>query len=341
MRRLATLIATFFLSISPAAFAACDSPDQPIDEAAFVPVYGIGQWVTIKGKRCGNPAVLFVHGGPGNPLSPYADKLFSGWDQDFTLVQWDQRGAGRTYGRQPPAEEVPLTLAQMAADGIAVAEHVARHLGQPKLLLWGSSWGSMLGIHMVHARPELFKAYVGTAQVVDYRDTQAASYARLLVLARAAGDRDTLGKLEALGAPPWTNPRNFGIARRVVRKYEAAVTDPAPEAWWSPAPQYATPKALADYRAAEDYSFIHFVGWRGDGIFSRFDLYAMGTHFAVPMYFVHGEHDLLGPIEIARRYFDAIKAPSKTFVAVSRAGHDPNEAMLAAQYRVLREAAGR
>jgi pimeloyl-ACP methyl ester carboxylesterase len=256
-------------------------------------------------------------------------------------VQWDQRGAGRTYGRKPPAEDTPLTLEQMTADGIAVAEYLTRHLGKRKVLLWGSSWGSMLGIHMAHARPDLFEAYVGTAQIVDYRATQAAAYVRLLALARAAGDTDSAGKLAALGAPPWTNPRHFGVMRRVVRKYEALATDPAPRAWWRPAPLYATPQAEADYTGGEDYSFIHFVGMHGDGMFSRYDLYRMGTRFELPMFFVHGQEDLLGPVDIARRYVDAISAPSKTFVAVPRAGHDPNEAMLAAQYRLLRQASGR
>ena len=104
MYRSAALLAAAFLAWSSTALAACADPDAPIDEAAFVPIDGIEQWVTIKGKRCGNPAVLFIHGGPGNPLSPYADKLFGAWEQDFTLVQWDQRGAGMTYGRKPPPE---------------------------------------------------------------------------------------------------------------------------------------------------------------------------------------------------------------------------------------------
>jgi pimeloyl-ACP methyl ester carboxylesterase len=341
MPRLAALLSTLFLAVSMPLHAACGDPAQPIDEAAFVPVNGIGQWVTIKGQRCGNPVVLFVHGGPGNPLSPFAESLFGTWQREFTLVQWDQRGAGMTYGRTPPAEDTPLTLEQLTADGLAVAEYVTRHLGKRKVLLWGSSWGSMLGIHMAHARPDLFEAYVGTAQIVDYRATQAAAYARLLALARAAGDTDSAGKLEALGAPPWTNPRHFGVMRRVVRKYEALATDPAPKAWWQPAPAYATPKAEADYTGGEDYSFIHFVGRKGDGMFSRYDLYRMGTRFALPMFFVHGQEDLLGPADIARRYVDAISAPSKAFVVVPRAGHDPNEAMLAAQYRLLQRASGR
>lgn len=197
----------------------------------------------------------------------------------------------------------------------------------------------MLGIQMAHARPALFSAYVGAVQVIQYQENQAALYGKLVQLARAAGDADSSGKLEALGAPPWKDPRAFGIARRIDRKYEALATDPAPSAWWKAAPLYATAKYEADYTAGEDYSYIQFVGMKGDGMFSRYDLYKMGTRFALPIYFVMGEEDLLSSAEVARRYFDAIKAPSKSFVVVPRAGHDPNQVMVTAQLRVLREAA--
>lgn len=336
---LLSLFCAFAAPMAAPAHAACDDPARRIDEQGFVAINGIDQWVTIKGERCANPVILFVHGGPGNPLSPVADSVFGPWAKDFTLVQWDQRGSGMTYGRKPPAEDEPLTMEQLTADGIAVADYVARHLGKRKVLLWGSSWGSMLGIHMAHAKPELFQAYVGAVQVVQYRANESAMYSRLLRLARAAGDTDSVRKLTALGEPPWTDPRAFGVARRIDRKYEKLVTDPAPAGWWKTAPLYATPKAQADYTAGEDYSYIQFVGMKGDGIYSRYDLHRMGTRFALPVYFVMGQEDIVSDVEVARRYFDAIEAPAKRFVVVPRAGHDPNQAMLAAQYGVLREAA--
>jgi len=339
MPRLVKLLSALFLSLPILAGAACEDPAKPIDEQGFVAINGIEQWVTIKGQRCGNPVVLMVHGGPGNPLTPYAQNVFGAWEKDFTLVQWDQRGSGMTFGRNRPAEDEALTMELLVADGIGVADYATRHLGKRKLLLWGSSWGSMLGIQMAHAKPALFDAYIGAVQVVSYKENQAAMYGKLLGLARAADDKDAIGKLEALGAPPWTNPRAFGIARRIDRKYEAKVTDPAPGWWWKPAPLYATPAYEADYTAGEDYSFLKFVGLQGDGMFSRYDSYRMGTRFALPVFFVMGQEDILSSPEVARRYFERIEAPHKRFVVVPRAGHDPNEAMMAAQLQVLREAA--
>ncbi len=337
MCRFATLL--FSLLLPLASHAACEDPAKGIDEQRFVPINGIEQWVTIKGARCGNPVVLMVHGGPGNPLTPMADAMYGPWQKDFTVVHWDQRGSGMTYGRKPPAEDEPLTMEQLTADGIALAEYVKGYLGKRKLLLWGSSWGSMLGIQMAHARPELFDAYIGAVQVVSYKENELAMYTRLLQLARDANDTDSIGKLEALGAPPWKNPRAFGIVRRVDRKYEALKSDAPPAAWRKFDPLYTTPKYEADYEAGEDYSFFKFVGPQGDGMFSRYDLYRMGTRFALPVYFVMGQEDILSSPVVARRYFDAIEAPHKRFIVVPRAGHDPNEAGLAAQYQALRDAA--
>ncbi|MHB1057162.1 MAG: alpha/beta fold hydrolase [Rhodanobacter sp.] len=308
-----------------------------LDEKGFVVIGGIEQWVTVKGDSCANPVILFISGGPGNPLSPYSDAIYGAWSKDFTLVQWDQRGAGMTYGRSPPAEGTALTLKQMRDDGNELAAYLARRYGKKKVILWGSSWGSILGVYMAKARPELFYAYLGTSQLVSYRENQAVSYAGLLALARAAGDKASLAVLEGVGAPPWSDPRSFGKVRRVIRKYEAKVATPPPAHWWTPAAEYATPKAQADYEAGEDYSFLSFVGMHGDGMFSQVDLPRLGTDFAIPMFFVEGAHDLLATPDVARRYYDSLKAPQKEMVVLEHAGHDPNQDVVDAEYKMLRE----
>lgn len=308
-----------------------------ISEQGYLRVGGVEQWLTIQGSHCANPVVLFLHGGPGNPLSPFADAIYSAWQKDFTLVQWDQRGAGMSYGRNPPAPDTAMTLDQMVADGLEVAQYLTRHLGQRKIILMGSSWGSVLGVHMVKRRPELFTAYVGTAQLVSQTRNQAAFFEKLKALAHSAGDQKTLAALDAVGPPPWQNPRAFGVVRRASRGYEAKATTPPPKHWWQPAAPYATPQALEFTEQGEDHSWLQFVGFKNNGIFSQVDLPKLGVDFAVPVYLVQGEQDLLTPIVVTRPYFDSITAPDKAMVLVPMAGHDPNEAMVAAQYQLLKE----
>ncbi|HEY0115672.1 MAG TPA: alpha/beta hydrolase [Allosphingosinicella sp.] len=320
---------------------ACSASDQPIRTQGFLPIGGIDQWVTIRGAACGNPVILFIHGGPGNPMSPYSETIFAEWEKDFTIVQWDQRGAGRTYGRNPGSSDTSLSLERMTADGIELATYLAANLGQRRLVLVGTSWGSVLGVHMARARPALFHAYVGVSQLVSYRDNQEASYRNLLARARAAGDAQTVASIEALGPPPWTNPRNFGILRRAIRTYERRASDPAPQSWWVRSPLYATPAAAAADEAGEDYSYLQFVGLAGDGMLSRVDLPALGHGFEIPFYLVQGAEDLLTVPEVARRYFDAVSAPAKEYVLVGRAGHDPNLAMMSAVHDLLTKQAAR
>lgn len=320
-----------------AAAPACTTPAQKADEQGFVKIGGIEQWVTVRGDRCSNPIVLFVHGGPGNPLSPYSDAMFGAWARDFTLVHWDQRGAGRTYGRNRPGEDEPLTVPQLVGDGIEVAEFLTRRFGQRKVILWGSSWGSALGLYMVHARPDLFHAYLGTSQIVDGVENGVQSYAQLLQRVQAAQDPAALAVLQAVGVPPWTDPRSFGKVRRVIRRYEAQRTVPAPTAWWQPPALYTTPQAQADYEAGEDYSFLKFVGLQGDGMASTIHLRQLGTEFQVPLFFVQGAEDLLTTPDVTQRYVDSLKAPHKALVLLPQVGHDPNLPMLDAQLQLLRE----
>lgn len=316
---------------------ACTADHPALDAEGFVQVGGIAQWIVVRGDDCSNPIVLLLHGGPGNPMSPYAQAVYAGWEKHYTLVQWDQRGAGMTYGRNTPSDDTPLSLEQIRDDGLEVTQFLTTGLGQDRIIVMGGSWSSIIAVHMLKARPDLFTAYLGWSQIVDYRQNVADTYNALLQMARNAGDTPSVAKLESLGAPPWTDPRSFGAMRRIDRKYEALNAEPAPAHWWIQAPQYATGQYQADYEGGEEYSYLQFVGRNGDGMYARVDLPALGNDFQVPIYLLQGEQDLLTSITISRPWFDGLNAPHKEFIVLPRTNHDPNQIMVDAQYRVLSE----
>jgi pimeloyl-ACP methyl ester carboxylesterase len=311
-------------------------PGQKIAEEGFVPIGGIEQWVVIRGQDCANPVVLIVHGGPGNPSTPFAENLYGAWEKDFTLVQWDQRGAGKTFERNLGTADAPLTMAQMASDGVDVATYATRHLGKRQVILVGGSWGSALAVNMLKQKPQLFAAYEGTSQMVGYRENQTATYRRILALTHAADDKQAITSLDALGPPPWQNPRAFGIVRRILRRYEAKTTQPAPDAWWRFPPQYTTEAYKTAYTAGEDYSYVQLVGMKGDGMLSQIDLPALGTTFPMPIFIIQGKEDLLTMPSVTKAYYDRIKAPSKQYILLDKVGHDPNPLMVDAQLQVLK-----
>jgi hypothetical protein len=116
-----------------------------VDEATYVRLGGIDQWVTIRGEDRQNPVLLFVHGGPGDVTNPWSFALFAAWEKRFTVVQWDQRGAGRTLRGTGPSIESAMILDRMAQDGIELSEISAEASRQGKdrsrrPLLWLDPW---------------------------------------------------------------------------------------------------------------------------------------------------------------------------------------------------------
>jgi pimeloyl-ACP methyl ester carboxylesterase len=189
---------------------------------------------------------------------------------------------------------------------------------------------------MAKSRPDLFHAYIGAGQLVSYRENLDASYRKLIGLARAAGDTKTVSTIEAMGPPPWTDPRYFGIVRGATWAYEARTSTPGPKSWWVPAPFYATEAMQTDSESGEDFSYLQFVGLKGNGMFSLIDLPRLGLTFDLPVFLVQGSEDLVTVPEVAKRYFDSLAAPRKEFVLLPRTGHDPNSAMIDAEYDILK-----
>ena len=291
-----------------------------IDEASFVRIGGQDQWITVRGQNRAKPVLLILHGGPGDAESLNIQR-FAYLEKDFVVAQWDQPGAGHTFGREGGRIDPGLTIDEVAAAGVEVADYLRHRLHQPKLVLLGHSWGSVLGVKMAKARPDLFYAYVGTGQVVDNGKGDVLAYSRLLAAAREKGNRKAVAELVRSGAPPYSDYRQFLVAR----KWAMAFESDGPSGMDDLAALLVAPRArLTDtwnwmdgFMASQD----HFFHGRMDGPFVKVDLTKLGPDFAVPMFVFQGEEDNFTPAPIAAAYVQWIHAPQKAFVAIKGAGH--------------------
>jgi pimeloyl-ACP methyl ester carboxylesterase len=273
-----------------------------------VPIGGIEQWVQIRGDSRDNPVLLWLNGGPGYSTIPYTP-AYRSWGRDFTLVMWDQRGEGKTFERSGKSVAATMTIARMAEDGIELAEYLCRHLSQRKIILLGHSWGSILGIHMIKLRPDLFSAYVGTGQIVDLEQDAQVAYPLLLVRAKKLHNTLALRQLEAVGPPPYPDtPKKWVWIRW------ANALDPTPRGLWaelrggSPEPSYIE----------EGANFSQSLMWSS---IMHDDLPKLGVDFKVPIFFIQGAQDDLAVTALARQYFDRMHAPLKKFIVLPRVGH--------------------
>ncbi len=284
----------------------------PVNEQGFVRIGGIDQWIAIQGRDAANPAILYLHGGPAEAQSPFLQE-FLPWEQDFTVVNWDQRGSGKTFGCNGPSTP-DMTLDRFVLDAIEVAEHVRRRLGKRKLILVGQSWGAALGVHAVKRRPDLFGAFAGTGQPV----TWAASVRSLERFARqqagAAGDQAALKALDAAEAMPIEDLRRLQATGRWRMSPSDLEYLKLQTAFMGPPPPPTTGD-VADWGAGGAFTIPKLL----PAILSL-DIRSLGYDFAVPMAVIQGRDDHVTSFEAARDWLEHVRAPAKAFVPID-GGH--------------------
>ena len=297
---------------------------QSIDEGVFVEINGIPQWLTFRGSDCRNPALLILSGA-GAALSRMAP-FFASWEQEFTLVQWDQPGAGATQAKNGEAGTGRLTLDRITDDVIAVTEFARQHLRAKKIAMLGISGGSIIGLKAVKQRPELFSAYVGTGQGVNWLRQEQLGYAMVLEHARAGGDQNAIAELEKIGAPPYKDAATDAIKSKYCgaltsaeQAYFASLdpaimaavrTPPAGASWIAPGLTVTDPRAtaMAAYEKLRSEIFA-------------FDAYQLGISFDVPMFFFQGERDAYTVTSEVEAYAAKIQSPQRLFVTIPGGGH--------------------
>ena len=287
-----------------------------IDDARYVEIGGIPQWITIRGEDRSNPVLLFLHGGPGDATNPWGYAGFRSWLKTFTVVQWDQRGAGRTLGRNGPSLGPTISIERMARDGTELAELLRTTLKQDRIILVGHSWGSTLGVFMVKARPDLFYAFVGTGQVADPSRNYAVAYAEVLKAARARGEQRAVEELERVGAPPWADGAGYRVQRKWANLFEGADLFLSSTLGLAlVAPGYSS-KDVNDWLDGQSLSAQRLVPQT-----NALDAKALGGEFAVPVFVFQGAEDFTTPTSLARSFVASIRAPRKAFVAIDGGGH--------------------
>lgn len=299
------------------ALANAQTPVARIDKTEFVRLGQIDQWINIRGDSRSNPVLLVVHGGPGEAQWPQAE-IYRPWEKSFTVVQWDQRGAGHTFGRYG-TNTPEVTLDRISKDGVELAEYLCRVLGRKKIIVLGHSWGSLVATRMVQMRPELFAAYVGTGQVASWAATLDIQYDLLLAKARRDGDQAVVKELEAVGRPGPTGADHFSF----LNEYHFRSLWPAPDQQWL---QHLLSQA-SELKASEPEQFknledgMEFTGEHvlPDQIATNLPKTACDIHTA---YFViQGQDDVVAPTQAAVDYFKCIEAPKKELILIPNAGH--------------------
>ena len=306
--------------------------ENGIQESAYVELNGIRQFVQIRGEDKENPVILMLHGGPGSPIAFLSSYYQRALERDYTLVNVDQRGSGRTYYANL-GQNIPLSMRDILSDIDALVDYLRERFGQAKIILLGHSWGTMLGSIYVKEHPEKVAAYIGVGQSVNSVGGETFRANEAVRRAQANGDDTAAQKLSALSGQysgfkegskeAFLMAMELRGASASYFRYEGEIS--TPQTIWL---GLSSPDMdINDMRwfLALNGSLEHFLALEEPLLEDcmTFRLDELGSEYTVPVYYISGENDWITPVALVEEYYQTVQAPKKGMIILPNAGHSP------------------
>jgi len=297
-----------------------------LTEKRFIEIGGIQQGFFIRSENPANPVILFLHGGPGSPELAllYRYEIQERLEKYFTVCYWDQRGAGMSFSTS--TDPATMTLDQMTEDTRQITEYLKHRFNQEKIYLMGHSWGSILGINTIKKHPENYLAYIGIGQVTNQLESEKLAYDYMLQHAKEIDDKAAVKKLEKFDR----NASDFpamdyisSVRSALMNKYGIGIMHN----------NFSMAGMIKDVLLFSGYTFSEKIKYIQGMIFSTEHLWDQVISdnmleslisFQVPVYITHGKYDYQVSYQLAREYFEILRAPDKSFFTFENSAHSPN-----------------
>jgi pimeloyl-ACP methyl ester carboxylesterase len=298
--------------------------DGSISQIEKIKLGGVEQYLFIRGVDRTKPVMLFLHGGPGSPELAFMKNFNTDIEEDFVMVYWEQRGAGKSYSKEIPVESMNLT--QFILDTRELSEYLAKRFNQEKIYLMGHSWGSLLGILTAYQYPELFYSYFGVGQVAHQYKGEKISFEWVKEQAYQRNDKAAVERLSKMNFPDSLAPSAKWIEflleeRKYVIQFGGSIREMTG--------MWPMVKMVLD---AKEYTITDKANYMKGGLFSLENLWSVVINknlfveidsMQLPVYIFQGVYDYQTPYSVAKDFYDQLKAPQKEFFTFENSAHSP------------------
>ncbi|WP_223556425.1 MULTISPECIES: alpha/beta fold hydrolase [Lysinibacillus] len=279
-----------------------------------VKINGTKQQIMIRGRDQNNPVIIYVHGGPGMSEIPYADKYEDLLEKDFTVVNYDQRGSGKSYHFNEDYSN--LTAELLVDDLLELTDYISKRFGKEKVILMGHSYGTYLGTMAAYKAPEKYEAYIGIGQMSNMQESEIDNLNNTISEAKKAGNTEDVkyleGVAEKIHAGEAVTPRGY------VYKYGGATR--------------LINMSDGDILLSREYNLLDFIRYNNGAANSQERLVKetldkplskIVTKLELPFYFVMGKYDAMTSSNAAKKYFDILEADQNGFISFEESAHYP------------------
>lgn len=297
-----------------------------ISEKTFIDQDGARLGMFITGKDETKPVLLFLGGGPGIPEYlleyEYPTELASA----FVVCYFEYRGTSLSYSSDMKAEDI--TTACYLSDVTAVTEYLKERFHQDKIYLMGHSFGTFIGIQAAAQHPELYHAYIGMSQLTNQRESENIAYQYMLEQYYRGNHLKMVNEFEKypilsseeayqkyftsplrdnamhdLGVGT-THSMNSVITGIFLPSLRCRVYTPMERIHIWRAKSFITPSPVAVER-------------------TQFNAFEEVSALDIPVYFFGGKFDKTCCYSLQKEYFEAVKAPMKSFYTFEESAHSP------------------
>ena len=297
-----------------------------VDEGVYVTLGGQEQYLLIRGKDIDNPVIIWLHGGPAGP-DAYTNYVFQQQLIDsYTVVNWDQRGCGRTYfrniDRDPNNETATFEQTQIDLDDLV--NYLCERFKKDKVIIIGHSYGTAVGSQYAITHPDQVAAYIGVGQLVSF-DSEVYSYEDALQKAIASGDDTSAMEFAYQEFLDDKTLMNMLKLRGQVSEYHISEkSDNNNTPWFAIKSPYMgiddirwflkQVESTEDFISLNKNLFDYIMG---------IDVREYGMNYQVPVGFMSGSDDWTTPVKYTSDYYDLITAPEKQMQLIDGCGHYP------------------
>jgi len=286
---------------------------------------GQEQYLIIRGQDRNKPVMLFLHGGPGSPEFTFMKKTNRAIEKDFVMVYWEQRGAGKSYSKDIPAES--MNLPQFISDTRELSILLAKRFKKDKIYLMGHSWGSFLGILTAYQYPDLYYAYFGIGQVCSQYKGEKKSFEWVKEQARKQNNTKAIESLSKLTFPDSLAGMDIWYKyvmteRNYVSQFGGGIT----HEMTSMLPLVKIVLNAKEYTLSDKMNFMKASKYSLNHLWPSViqkNLFNDIDSMRIPVYIFQGRYDNQTPYPIAKEFFNHLKARKKEFFTFENSAHSP------------------
>ncbi|MDP5277012.1 alpha/beta fold hydrolase [Chengkuizengella axinellae] len=291
-----------------------------------IPLNGLNQYYSIQTDDEFKPLLLYLHGGPGGAnlaISSILD-LKSKLTKHFSVVQYDQRGAGKSYNTSLSAED--LSIDYIVDDIKKLIAYLIEKHNQVKVYLVGQSFGTLLGLRLCREIPQFIYAYLSISQLIHLKESEMyCTQEALKIVEETRKPRVKTMLTQSLSLFEDEQYAEYiKLQRSALAKLGGFTFKRRP---FNPNMLFIFSALSPLYSIKDAFNMKNGMLFSTDTLWNdimKMNLFDESCHYEIPLYFITGLKDIIAPLHLVEKYLNSVTAPKKKLITFEKSGHLPH-----------------